>query len=218
MDAAKGLCTSVLLSWIVYIYFAGLFRLWFVCQHGMERQHAKSCWRKFFLKSRPLGRKKSRRDKLGKSKRAKIGVHSFASSFADSFACHQSLGSVNLLAAVSRFLIQFWSEIEESAWLLSRWQYNISSQQYRDRTNLSTGRVTPFSLGTQGISTTHLGTPWRSLSQCQARCTCHIQQSNIQSNLPTQTVELIGEERHFFMGRCIGFGAALWRHRHGEQL
>ena len=36
----------------------------------------------FFLKSRPLGKKKSRKDKLAKSKRVKIGVHSFAGSFA----------------------------------------------------------------------------------------------------------------------------------------
>ena len=36
----------------------------------------------FFLKSRPLGKKESRKDKLAKSKRVKIGVHSFAGSFA----------------------------------------------------------------------------------------------------------------------------------------
>ena len=55
----------------------------------------------FFLKSRPLGKKESRKDKLAKSKRAKIG------SFIRWFICQLSLGSVNLLAAASRFLIQF---------------------------------------------------------------------------------------------------------------
>ena len=36
----------------------------------------------FFLKSRPLGKKKSRRDKVAKSKRPRIGVDSFVDSFA----------------------------------------------------------------------------------------------------------------------------------------
>ena len=45
--------------------------------------------------------KKSRRDKMAKSKRPKIGP------FIRSFTCQLSLGSVTLLAAASRFLIQF---------------------------------------------------------------------------------------------------------------
>ena len=76
----------------------------------------------FFLKSRPLGKKESRKDKLAKSKRAKIG------SFIRWFICQLSLSSVNLLAAALRFLIQFWSEIDEPAQLPSEWQYTISSQ------------------------------------------------------------------------------------------
>ena len=55
-----------------------------------------------------------------------------------------------------------------------------------------------------------------SLSQCQVRGMCHIrhiQQNSIQSNLPTQTVELIGEAFFmFFIRRCMGFGAALGCH------
>ena len=56
-----------------------------------------------------------------------------------------------------------------------------------------------------------LGAPWWSLSQCQARATCHIQQSNIQcslviySNLPTQTVALIGEEHCFSLGAALAW-------------
>ena len=45
---------------------------------------AKTCkvvLREIFLKSRPLEKEESTRDKLAKSKRAKIGVHSFAGSF-----------------------------------------------------------------------------------------------------------------------------------------
>ena len=53
---------------------------------------------------------------------------------------------------------------------------------------------------------TQLGAPWWSLSQCQARATCHIQQSNIQqSNLPTQTVALIGEEHCFSPGAALAW-------------
>ena len=41
-----------------------------------------SCAEGNFSQKRPLGKKESREDKLAKSKRAKVGVHSFAGSFA----------------------------------------------------------------------------------------------------------------------------------------
>ena len=52
---------------------------------------------------------------------------------------------------------------------------------------------------------TQLGAPWWSLSQCQARATCHIQQSDDQqSNLP-KTVALTGEEHCFSLGAALAW-------------
>ena len=145
----------------------------------------------FFLKSRPLGKKESRRDKLAKSKRAKIGVHSFAW-----FICQLSLGNVNLLTCCS-FAV-------------------LDSVLIRDRRAITIGVTTCHNGNTQiwlnfveqnsptghtifTGQTTQLGAPWRSLSLRQARGTCHIQQSNIQhGNLPTHTHSWIDRGRQFF--------------------
>ena len=126
-----------------------------------------------FLKSRPLGKKESRKDKLAKSKRAKIG------SFIRWLFCQLSLGSVNLLAAASRFLIQFWSEIKERM---------LADPQ----------RVTPFSLAND----TAWSTVGVTLFPSRER------DWNIQhSNLPTQTIELIVEEHHVFHGALHWLGS-----------
>ena len=73
-----------------------------------------------------------------------------------------------------------------------QWQCKFSAQLCR--TKSPTGHTVFFT----GHTTTQLGAQWWSLSQCQLRCTCHIQESNIQSNLPTQTAEFIVEACHVF--------------------
>ena len=109
----------------------------------------------FFLKSRPLGKKESRSDKVARSKRRKIG------SFIRWFICQLSPGSVNLLAAASRFLVQFSSEIVESSRLPSQRQYTVSAQHCS--TKFPRGHIVFTG------QTTQLGAPWRSLSLCRAR-------------------------------------------------
>ena len=155
----------------------------------------------FFLKSRPLGRKESRKDKLAKSKGAKIGsfirrlicqleprqCESTCRSFAvlDSVLIRDRRAiTIAVTTAIHNFFSTMWNKIPNGSHCF-HWLYTKSQWQ--------------------------LGAPWWSLSQCQARGTCHIQQSNIQcslviySNLPTQTVALIGEEHCFSPGAALAW-------------
>ena len=117
----------------------------------------------------------------------------------------------------STYLLQLrgsWFSFDQRSKSHHNWCHNMSQRQY---TNLA--KFCVFSNGSTPIftdQTTQLGASWRSLSLRQARGTCHIQQSSIQhGNLPTHTVELIGED-NFLMGRCIGWVHT--SHSYGQQL
>ena len=81
----------------------------------------------FFSKADHLKRKNQERTNWQRAKEQRFFL------FIHRLICQLSLGSVNLLAAASRFLIQFWSEIAESSRLPSQRQYTISSQHCRTK-------------------------------------------------------------------------------------
>ena len=154
--------------------------------------HAKSLQSGIFSQKRTLGLKESRWDKLAKSKRAKIGVHSFAGSFASTVKPWQCDSPCRGFAVLDSVLIRDRRASIIAVTMAIQWQCKFSAQLCR--TKSPTGHTVFFT----GHTTTQLGAQWWSLSQCQLRCTCHIQESNIQSNLPTQTAEFIVEACHVF--------------------
>ena len=87
-----------------------------------ELKHAKLCWGKFFSKADHLKRKNQQGTSWQRAKEQRlVFIHSLVHLAGKALA-------VWLLAAASRFLIQFWSEIEEPAQVPSQWQYKISAQ------------------------------------------------------------------------------------------
>ena len=148
----------------------------------MERQHAESCWRKNFSETDHLERKNQERTNCERVK-------------------EQRLVFIHLLIHLPAIkALAVWIYLPQ---LCGSW-FNFDQSRHNGNTDFRSTLQNKIPNGSHcfhwadKISMTQLGAPWWSLSQCQARGTCHIQQSNIQSNLPTQTVELIGEERNFF--------------------
>ena len=113
-----------------------------------ELKHAKSCWR-IFSQKRPLGKKESREDKLAKSKRVRIGVNSFAGSFASK------------ALAVWLYLPQLrgsWLSFDQRSKSQHNCRHNGNTHFQLNFAEQSHQRVTlGFSLGTQRHSLEHHG-------------------------------------------------------------